>query len=140
MTPKPDTNFLSGTAASGPYRTRLSLDDELRFRQWVKTDKVPFDDSPQSDYDMRGYWKARESGDPEAGTKISAFDNAPHYPDKWKTPYHKTFSKESVYSTENAPQWQGDKLKDKLGTVLADETPRKSQKKKRGKRSTKRSD
>lgn len=119
----PDTNYLSGTAKNGPYKTGLTMPEEMEFQGWVKKNRVPFDDSPTSDYDMRGYWKAQKSGSPAAQTAVSAFDGQQHFPDTWKTPYHKSFSKESIYATPNAPGWQGDQLKDKIGTTLVDETP-----------------
>lgn len=117
----PDTNFLSGTAKPPPYKTGLTMPEESQFQSWVKQSKVPFDDTPTSDYDMRGYWKANQAGG--AGTQISAFDGQPHFPDTYKTPYHKSFSRESMYATPNAPQWKGDQLTDKIGSVLVDETP-----------------
>lgn len=125
MMPPPDTNFLSGTAKPGPYRTALTLPEESEFQSWVSKNKIPNDDSPTSDYDMRGYWKAQKSGDQNATTATSAFDGKQHFPDTYKTPYHKSFSAESKYATGNAPSWSGDQLKDKLGTVLVDETPKK---------------
>lgn len=119
--PRPD-------AKAGPYRTNLSPQDEQKFQQWVKQNHVPNDDSPHSDYDMRGYWKERQDKDPNVQyatrTVTSAFDGKQHYPDTFKTPYHKTFSNESVYATEDAPKWQGNKLVSKDGKVVADETPK----------------
>lgn len=120
----PDTNFLSGTAKPGPYKTTLSLPDELEFQQWVKKNHVPFDDSPTSDYDMRGFYKAQKSGDPAAQTAVSAFDGKMHFPDTYKTPYHQSFSRESIYATPNAPQWNGDQLQNRIGTTLVDERPK----------------
>ncbi len=125
MANKPDTNFLSGTAKPGPYVTQLPFLDELKFKSWVQRNNIPFDPLPTSDYDMRGFYKALISGDPRAATAISPFDNAMHFPDVWKTPFHNTFSNESMYATPNAPGWQGDVLKNKLGSVIADETPKK---------------
>lgn len=122
--PKPDTNFLSGTAKPGPYKTALPMLDEMKFQGWVKANNVPFDDSPQSDYDMRGFWKAAQNGDRRASTQVNPSDNRMHFPDVWKTPYHQSFSSESVYATPRAANWQGDKLTDRLGTVLVDETPK----------------
>lgn len=97
-------------AKPGPYVTSLSPSDEGNFQDWVKSNNVPFDDSPQSDYDMRGYWKAMAAGDKNAKTEINPDDHLPHYPDTYKTPYHKTFSNESMYATPDAPHWEGDKL------------------------------
>jgi hypothetical protein len=31
-----------------------------RCESWIKANKVPFDDSPTSDYDMRGFWKSAQ--------------------------------------------------------------------------------
>src|SRR5258707_7379828 len=72
-------------AKPGPYATPLSSDDEQDFQQWIKANKVPWKDSPTADYDMRGYWKAQQSGDAQAKTEVNAVDHLPHYPDTWKT-------------------------------------------------------
>lgn len=123
MANKPDTNFLSGVSIPGSYKTFLSLPQELAFRLWVAHHNVLFDDSPTSDYDMRGFFKAAMSGDPNAKTSISPFDNQMHFPDTYKTPYHKSFSNESIYATKNAPAWNNkDQLVNKLGSILVDES------------------
>jgi hypothetical protein len=106
------------------YKTPLSPAEEKQFQAWVRTNKVPFDDSATSDYDMRGFWKAAQEGDPNASTAVSKFDNRIHFPDTYKTPYHRTFSNESQYATSDAPHWVGDRLIDKNGNVVADETPK----------------
>jgi hypothetical protein len=105
----------------GPYRTTLSPLEEMQFQNWVKVNKIPFDDSPTADYDMRGFYRAAISGDPNAQTSRSAFDNRMHFPDTWKTPYHQTFSKESRYALPTAPSWSGDRLIGQGGRVVADE-------------------
>jgi hypothetical protein len=97
-----------GTA--GPYHTPLAPEQEAVFQQWVKQNKIPWQDSPTSDYDMRGYWLAQQSGDPQAKTSINPVDKKPHYPDTFKTPYHKSFSNESMYAQPGAPHWVGQKL------------------------------
>lgn len=109
------TNFLSGTAKAGPYTTPLPMVDEMKFQQWAKQNNVPL----TNDYDMRGYWKALQAGNPIA---VQAGNG--HYPDVWKTPVHQSFSNESIYATPNAPHWFGNKLVDKLGSVLFDEDKR----------------
>lgn len=114
-------NFLSGTAKPGPYKTALPMLDELKFQNWVKQNKVPFDDGPKSDYDMRGFYKDMQSG--KLATGLGP-DGTIHYPDTYKTPYHKTFSNESIYATPNAPHWQGNSLFDKLGSLLVNEDPK----------------
>lgn len=117
-----DGKFVPATA--GPYLTKLSAPDEREFQQWVKARKVPFDPSDRADYDMRGFWQAARQGDPRAAAAVSSFDNQLHFPDTWKTPSHKTFSDESIYATSEAPSWQGDRLVDRNGRVVADETPK----------------
>jgi hypothetical protein len=94
-------------AKPGPYITRLSPQEEAQFKTWVAQNKIPWQDSPTSDYDMRGYWKALVSGNPRARTEINPVDQKPHYPDTWKTPYHKTFSRESEYALPTAGHWEG---------------------------------
>ncbi len=101
------------------FNTPLDPASEQRFQAWVKYNKVPWQDSPTSDYDMRGFYQANQRGDPNATW------NGPgsHFPDTWKTPFHKTFSNESIYAGQNAPHWVGNRLVDLQGKVLADETP-----------------
>lgn len=108
-------------AKPGPYKTVLPPLQEMQFQDWVKAAKIPFDDSPTSDYDMRGFYQAAQAGDPEARTSRSAFDGMVHFTDKFKTPFHKSFSKESQYANPDAPAWDGNRLIDKTGKVLADE-------------------
>src|SRR5215831_442674 len=51
----------------GPaFQTRLSPEEEAQFQNWVRVNKIPWQDTPVADYDMRGYWKAMTSGNPEA--------------------------------------------------------------------------
>lgn len=111
------------TAKPGDYTTKLDPAMEAKFQAWVKDKNVPFDPSPQSDYDMRGYYKALMSGDPNALQQKSEFDGRMHFPDTYKTPFHKTFSDQSQYATPGAPHWEGDVLKDSKGRVVADEQP-----------------
>lgn len=106
------------------YNTKLEPLDEMSFRQWVKDKGVPFNpEAASSDYDMRGYYRALQQGDPRAvpaGTNPN--DGQMHYPDTWKTPTHKTFSAESQYADPNGPQWTGDdKLVSPGGRILRDE-------------------
>lgn len=80
--------------------------DETAFRGWLKKNNVPFNaDAPVTDYDMRGFYKGLQSGDPKAASAIDPNDSRLHYPDYWKTPYHETFSQESQWATPTAPQW-----------------------------------
>jgi|GEM_PF-2468698 len=108
----------------GPQITQLNPQQQQQFQQWVTQNKIPYDPSPQADYDMPGYWLASQSGDPEAKTVVSEFDGKPHFPDTHKTRFHKTFSQDSKYALPGkAPQWQGNKLIARDGRVIADETP-----------------
>jgi hypothetical protein len=109
--------------ATNPYQTRLAPDHEKEFQAWLKVTGAPFDPSHKADYDMRGYWQALRAGDPRAQTEINAADREMHFPDTWKTPYHKTFSAESVYAQPGAPTWQGDLLIGQNGHIIADERP-----------------
>lgn len=112
-------------ALPGPYRTELEPQHEQKFQSWVKDNKIPYQDTPTADYDMRGYYKdvVQKGADQ---TSVSKFDAKPHFPDTYKTPYHKTFSNESKYAIpEKAPGWKGDRLVARDGTVIADETPKK---------------
>jgi len=104
------------------YLTSLPPEQEKSFQDWVKANGVPFDAAPTADYDMRGYWEALQAGDPRAKTATDANDQKLHYPDYWKTPYHKSFSNESRWATEDAPRWNDkDQLVGKDGTVIFDD-------------------
>lgn len=104
------------------YLTKLSPDDEKTFQAWVKNQNVPFDPSPTADYDMRGFFKAAQMGDPRAKTGINPNDGQIHFDDYWKTPYHKSFSNESQFATADAPAWNSkDQLVLPSGQVVYDE-------------------
>lgn len=106
-------------AKPGPYTTQLSSGEEQQFQNWVKQNKIPWQDSPTADYDMRGFWKAMTSGDPEAQRNAQTG----HFPDTYKTPYHDSFSNESKYATKDAPIWRGNnQLVNKQGRVVFDES------------------
>lgn len=106
------------------FRTPLSNQQETQFQNWIRENKIFFDDSPTGDYDMRGFYAGLQSGDPRARTAISPYDNRLHFTDTWKTPYHRTFSNESIYASPDDPHWDGYRLIDKNGNVIADETPK----------------
>lgn len=117
-------------AIPGSYTTALSPSQESDFQSWAKANPDLTKEelsSPTPDYDVRGRWLAEQQGDPDAKLVRSDFDGKLHANDKWKTPYHRTFSAESIYATKDAPTWQGNKLVDKNGNVVADETPGKIQ-------------
>lgn len=104
------------------FQTQLSPQEEAAFQNWVKSGNVPFNPSPQADYDMRGFFKGLISGDPAARQQINPNDHQMHYGDKWKTPYHKSFSNESQWATPNAPAWNAqDQLVLPNGQVVYDE-------------------
>ena len=105
------------------YNTDLG-DQEDAFQAWVKQNKVPFDPNMQnSDYDMRGFYKALQEGDPKAKEAINPNDNKPHWPDYWKTPYHQSFSADSQWADpKKAPKWnESDQLVTPDGKVIVDE-------------------
>lgn len=104
------------------YQTRLSPREDMLFRMWLDQNQVRFNpDDPISDYDMRGYWKDVASGGADQ-TQTNATDGQQHYPDTYKTPYHHSFSGESIYARPNAPQWINDtQLVDENGDVVWDE-------------------
>lgn len=109
-------------AKPGPYVTNLKPQEEAAFRQWVKANHVPWQDDPHADYDMRGYFKALESGDPNARQTLNDNDGKMHFPDTYKTPFHKSFSRESKYATPDAPEWNDkDQLIAQDGRIVFDE-------------------
>jgi hypothetical protein len=105
------------------YSTDLGPQEPM-FQDWVKQNKVPFDPAvPVSDYDMRGFYKALQEGDPRAVQALNPNDNQMHFPDYWKTPYHESFSAESQWADPaKAPQWNDkDQLVLPNGKVVYDE-------------------
>jgi hypothetical protein len=118
-------NPTSDIAAQGPqnYSTPLSATEEPAFQNWLKTNQVPYKDEPRADYDMRGFYKAAQFGDPRASQSLNAGDQQMHFPDTWKTPYHTGFSNESMYAPQSAPRWEEDVLKSAGGKVVSDERP-----------------
>jgi hypothetical protein len=106
------------------YNTPLSPDEDARFRKWAADNNVPFDmNAKTTDYDMRGFWKALQAGDPVANGAIDPNDGRMHYPDYWKTPYHESFSNESQWADPTkAPKWNDrDQLVTPDGKVLFDD-------------------
>ncbi len=105
------------------YNTALDPMTEFQFRTWVQQNNIPFDvNAKQSDYDMRGFWKAAQQGNPQASTAVNPNDGLIHYPDYWKTPLHQSFSAESQWAGPNAPQWVNDsQLASPNGRVVYDE-------------------
>jgi hypothetical protein len=109
-------------APAGGYQTQLAPQDEASFQSWVKKNNVPFDPSPQADYDMRGFYRGLMTGDSHAKTGINTNDGKLHFSDYWKTPYHKSFSAESQWATAGAPNWnEKDQLVSPTGQVVFDE-------------------
>jgi hypothetical protein len=108
--------------SGGSYLTQLDPLREAAFQSWVQKNKVPFDPSPNADYDMRGFWRALQQGDPMAQQTLNANDQQMHFPDYWKTPQHESFSRESQFATNQAPQWNdADQLVDPRGRIVFDE-------------------
>lgn len=106
------------------WTTKLKAKDEQEFRAWVGANKIPFNpDDPMSDYDMRGFWKGLKEGDPRATTGINPVDGKLHFTDTWKTPYHKSFSKESQYATPMAGEWNDNNqlIQPMNGSIIFDE-------------------
>lgn len=101
-------------AKPGPYYTELGPQEEAKFQHWAKS----VNQSPSPDYDLRGFWKAMSSGDPAAKRAVDPGSGQLHFPDKWKTPYSVSFSRESMYATSDAPHWVGSNLVDKDGKVV----------------------
>lgn len=115
---------LAGRQPGASYNTSLSPLDEFAYRQWVAQNRVPTNptsNQPQ-DYDMRGFYRALQQGDPRAQTAVNQNDGLMHFPDFWKTPLHPTFSNESQWSPATAPQWTpNDQLAAPNGRVIFDE-------------------
>ena len=81
------------------YNTQLTPQQEQQYQKWVQT--LPINLRSDYDYDLRGAWL---NGDLP--------DQNYHMTDKWKKPWHPTFSNESVYSTPGAEggRWDGEEF------------------------------
>lgn len=110
FTPEQNLARYQQYAKPGPYTTELSPAEEKQFSKWLDT-QTNLENreqylEPDSVYDMRGFWKGMQTGDPVASQSINPYDKRIHYPDKWKTPRAATFSNESIYALPHAPQWR----------------------------------
>jgi hypothetical protein len=101
-------------ARPGPYQTQLTPAEEQQFQNWLRQNNIDLSRHEPA-YDMRGFWKGIQAGDPRAKSALNPDDIDPrtlqprlHWPDAWKTPYEATFSDESMYARPGAgtPQWQ----------------------------------
>ena len=107
---------------SNGYITPLTAQEQPLFNAWVQQNNIPYDPSATADYDMPGFWKGLQTGDPAAIQSLNANDGVMHFNDKWKTPYHQSFSNESKYAQPNAPHWNSqDQLVDSAGRIVYDE-------------------
>jgi len=110
FTPQENLERNKSFAKPGPYITPLTQEEQPRFNEWLKTGQQggPVNwNTEDLSYDMPGFWKAMQTGDPEAKSIVIPQDqNRVHYPDKWKTPYEATFSRGSMYALPHAPEWK----------------------------------
>jgi hypothetical protein len=84
---------------NGKYTTKLTDKEEKEFQDWYsKVSKHknlnPNPDAEEQKYDYRGYWKNEDR------EGILSEDTEAHFIDKYKQPFHPTFSTESQYSNE----------------------------------------
>jgi hypothetical protein len=130
--PRENAIFARNSAYARPasvmtgYMTKLDPLSEMAFQQWIADNKVPFNDAPDGDYDMRGFYKSMVAGDGKANTGMNANDGQLHFTDYFKTPYHESFSAESKYAVPGAPQWnEQDQLETPGARIVFDERNRK---------------
>lgn len=91
------------------YQTQLGPAERSAFIDWVHQNHVPYDPSPNADYDMPGFFHGMVTGHPRAQQGMNSNDGQMHYDDYWKTPYHHSFSAESQWAMPGvAPQWIND--------------------------------
>lgn len=89
-------------ATGGPltkYDTKLPKEKEQAYAQWVES--LPLNLRDDHDYDLRGAFLE--------GLKPDKYG---HMSDKYKKPWHPTFSNESIYSTKDMQggHWEGDEF------------------------------
>ena len=84
------------------YTTPLNAIEQKGFQAWLKT--LPDHQRSGLDYDLQGYYKsARDGTDPRATLVIGP--SGAHFNDVRKTPFHPTFSNQSMF--HNVDGWQG---------------------------------
>lgn len=113
--------FFRPYAVSGDYKTSLSPQVDELFQAWIGAKQAKFGQAPGgfdvnakiADYDMRGFF--RDDREPALGWRPGQ-----HFPDRWKTPYDTTFSRESQYATRSNPfDWRGPNLVNtKTGRII----------------------
>ena len=93
------------------FKTKLSPEEQVYFDRAVSggffapMGKDEINDA-LTDYDYEGFYHGLLNNDPKAKTEINKNDARLHYDDKWKTPYHESFSNESQYANpKTAPRW-----------------------------------
>jgi hypothetical protein len=105
--------------------TQLSPEEERQCLAEAEDGKLGphVDLSPTAAYDVRGFWKALQAGDPRAQTAVDPHSGDVLVPDLWRTPYHHTFSVDSLYARETAPRWnaQGQLVDPRTGEIVCDE-------------------
>ena len=80
--------------------------ERIAYLQWVIRNNVPI----SNDYNMEGFYKAQQIGDPRVSAGINPNDNRMHFTDMFKLPNHHSFSSDSAYATPDAPEWMGGRL------------------------------
>ena len=118
---------------SSPFTTILSPEEEESYGDfsaqlgeehplWDKDDFI----SPASDYDYRGLFRDSQAQKGSMDTN----DGEIHFTDKYKTPYHESFSRESQYATPDAPFWLKNRylIDQKTGETLFDDKTKKRKK------------
>lgn len=132
------TNYQNLQPGPNPFATTLTPEEEQGFANFAKQTR----NLPDVGYDLKGLYK--EANDKNLINDILQGKNTElagmnpgtqsfHYTDKYKTPFHESFSRESQYATPEAPQWlenpnqQGFQLVDKQGNILIDESQQKMQ-------------
>ena len=92
-----------------PYRTQLGMADQMQYQGWRGANQVPDENTGySSEYDMPGFYKEQQSGGTAQRILNGLSFDGPtamksdglHYPDTYKTPFHKSFSNESKYKYE----------------------------------------
>lgn len=94
-----------------PFGFQTHLGPALRseFVKWQQQNHIPYDPSPTADYDMTGFFQDSVMGVNGADTSVNPYDRQIHFSDRRKTPYHHSFSNESIWANPaTAPQWIND--------------------------------
>lgn len=84
----------------------LTNKEQVNYLAWLLRNGV----TETPDYDMKGFYKQAQLGDPRVSSEVNPNDGKVHFTDMFKLPNHETFSTDSKFANALAGQWNGGEL------------------------------